>query len=375
MPQIPNLARLLSTLPFVPEESRMDRIEQKRKELDFSRSAFKAELLSDWQWFRNELNVAIANCKNQAFGDGLKDCESLELPLMMYTGVSGHLGSEGLKAMEYAIYEWYELYPILRDWPNVYKLNRGGVTPDVLSAYFSSVPSKYEPPYMVQNLGCAEQGIPVQFIDWHVYLKELDFKDKLVYAAGCLEGMKNGFRPLFDTQDAVKELVMKEVRDHISGFPFLMNWESGERTLDKSELKAHGKRVGRKYLAWVMIFENPNYFTPDLRKTYLWPKETPKANSGKLTLAEVAILCYYNQESVTSENGDEVAMKYGHKSGKKLIQVYGAYHSNKVKDRGTLRKNKNLLDRLERVKAWLSKGALEHIERDIKALKLVIENN
>lgn len=65
----------------------------------------------------------------------------------------------------------------------------------------------------------------------------------------------------------------------------------------------------------------------------LWFKqkrsEIPVNNkTGSLTLGQVALIHFYNNEPITRKNHNAIARQYGHNSGEKLFQKYTHYASN-----------------------------------------------
>jgi len=71
----------------------------------------------------------------------------------------------------------------------------------------------------------------------------------------------------------------------------------------------------------------------------------------KLSLAQIALIYAYNNESITNDNKNVIAEKYGHKSGHKLYQHFNYYHypTNRKGDEGSIQKNKNKIKLIESV--------------------------
>ncbi|MCK9613288.1 MAG: hypothetical protein M0R16_10385 [Bacteroidales bacterium] len=71
----------------------------------------------------------------------------------------------------------------------------------------------------------------------------------------------------------------------------------------------------------------------------------------KLTLRQIALLCFYKGRRVTRENGNEIAKEYGLNSGEKLFQHYSFYLSrqNRIAKEPTHKKSLNKISLIESV--------------------------
>src|SRR5690606_33823830 len=55
-----------------------------------------------------------------------------------------------------------------------------------------------------------------------------------------------------------------------------------------------------------------------------WFENTPKV-SEKLTIKQIALIYIYKNKRITENNANEIVKEYGHKSGRKLYQMYLRY--------------------------------------------------
>jgi hypothetical protein len=147
--------------------------------------------------------------------------------------------------------------------------------------------------------------------------------------------------------------------------------------------------------------QNKDYKTDIYRKervkNYIWNKERIKAlvriindvdvvsinkhtdNSSKFTIRQIALKHVYENKSITRENGNSIAKKYGHHSGEKLFQVFTEY-SSPTNRKGaptncTEKKLRNKIELFESVIETLSEKYKEKAIGEVDNLKRLLLNN
>jgi hypothetical protein len=94
------------------------------------------------------------------------------------------------------------------------------------------------------------------------YLGNLNLIPFDSYSEGFLIGYNSNFIPYIDTPEARLQLLRKEIEAPLNGFPFdLISKEYS----DKLVLE-YGRKIGRLYKAWEIVFENPAIFSDDLKQ-------------------------------------------------------------------------------------------------------------
>ena len=108
----------------------------------------------------------------------------------------------------------------------------------------------------------------------------------------------------------------------------------------------------------------------------LWFKQkraelTANKKLNTLTLGQVALIRFYNNEPVTRQNHNAIARQYGHNSGEKLFQKYTYYSSssNRKGAEDSLTKLKNKVELFESVLDYIAAPHLPKIQEEIIALK------
>lgn len=119
---------------------------------------------------------------------------------------------------------------------------------------------------------------------------------------------------------------------------------------------------------------------------YIWNKERirvlntflkldePKTKSS-LSLSQIALIHAYNEDYITRDNGNEIAEKYGHKSGEKLYQKFLEYHSSSERkgDTGSKIKNKNKIKLIKSVIIHLPNNLKDRARDEVLSLELIQE--
>jgi hypothetical protein len=113
----------------------------------------------------------------------------------------------------------------------------------------------------------------------------------------------------------------------------------------------------------------------------LWFKEkrsgfmSPDRKTEHLTLGQVALIRFFNQEPVTRQNHNAIARQYGHTSGEKLFQKYTYYtgNANRKGAEGSLAKLKNKIVLFESILAYIVDSQLPRITTEIVALKALYQ--
>ena len=108
----------------------------------------------------------------------------------------------------------------------------------------------------------------------------------------------------------------------------------------------------------------------------LWFKQkraelTVNTKLNALTLGQIALIRFYNNDPVTRQNHNAIARQYGHTSGEKLFQKYTYYSSNANRKgaEDSLAKLKNKIELFESVLDYVAAPHLSKIQEEIVALK------
>ena len=103
-------------------------------------------------------------------------------------------------------------------------------------------------------------------------------------------------------------------------------------------------------------------------------------SSQAFSLPQIALIYIYNDdESITRDNANEIAKKYGYESlnsGEKLYQKFIKYYNvtDRKGDEGTKRKNNNKIKLLKSVIEFLPEDKHEKVKDEIKTLETLTEN-
>lgn len=181
------------------------------------------------------------------------------------------------------------------------------------------------------------------------------------------------FRNTINIQDRVKtELLLsrgdnqrvlnwrRELEKLINSFPdeyFQKMDESDERYSNRSELQ--------KLLLEILQWADENISVNTTKNTEL-----------KLTLREIALLHAYKNQDITVDNDNEIALKYGHKSGRKLRQHYNKFRKQNERTGFydyEVRKIKNQINYIENVIGFLVGEELDMARNDIQILQSKID--
>lgn len=104
----------------------------------------------------------------------------------------------------------------------------------------------------------------------------------------------------------------------------------------------------------------------------IFPELRPVVNKGsKLTIDQIALNLYYEGETVTIENADEIIKKYGLTSGKKLYQQASFYskRANRLAIRETKKKQENKIKLFEFVIDLLPPDKKQQAKDELKILE------
>lgn len=102
-----------------------------------------------------------------------------------------------------------------------------------------------------------------------------------------------------------------------------------------------------------------------------------KKNEAKpeLSLRQVALLCIYNGEYITRENGNGIAKKHGHNTGERLYQFYNKYASSTGrKSSESKRKDSLLLKDIEKVINYLPIEKQDKPKEEAELLRNIVQN-
>lgn len=107
------------------------------------------------------------------------------------------------------------------------------------------------------------------------------------------------------------------------------------------------------------------------------PEPSQTTNSKpKLSLSQIALIYVYNGEQITRHNGNEVAAKYGHKSGDKLYQNYNRYNSKSNRmGSGTEKEDNYKINLLQSVVALVNTDKKQQVLDEIETLNSNREKN
>jgi hypothetical protein len=109
----------------------------------------------------------------------------------------------------------------------------------------------------------------------------------------------------------------------------------------------------------------------------LLPQPTSKQKQKqKLSMNQIALLCFYMGLQITRDNGNEIAEKFGHKSGDKLYQCFTKYSStaNRKGDPGTEQMLKNKIKLIESVIELLPIENQQQAKDELSILKTIYES-
>jgi hypothetical protein len=95
----------------------------------------------------------------------------------------------------------------------------------------------------------------------------------------------------------------------------------------------------------------------------------------EVTLSELALRYFYEGHSITRKNCNEVALKFGYKSGEKLFQHFSKYSSrqNRIAKEVTFKKSINKLKLFQKVVLSLSGTPKKNASDEINTLKAAID--
>jgi hypothetical protein len=133
--------------------------------------------------------------------------------------------------------------------------------------------------------------------------------------------------------------------------------------------KDAGYEGGQLYRAWYLILQNHALFEPMFKAGTL---EGAKKNiKVQLSVDQVAIMRLFNNEPVTKENHNEIALQYGHTSGHKLYLRYNWYAkgSNRKASESSIEKLLNKIKRFEGVVPYVIANRQSKILDEITALE------
>lgn len=240
---------------------------------------------------------------------------------------------------------------------------------NIYSAYFSK---GNEP--LFHSLEIEGQPIPIFRIvldlekKYKPRFKEMHLAE---YAKGFTEAMKHEFAPTINTPENIKEMVLTEVQNGSQfGFPErVKDSKKQERYFDAKDVYEYGFRVGKVYKAWSIIFETPKYFEDG------FPKLKADKSKAKFTLPQLALFLFYNGQTVTRINGNEIAKQYGHNSGEKLFQLFTKFSSraNRIGKEDTKKKNQNKLELFGVVIAELTSEAKHRATDEMNTLNATVQ--
>lgn len=260
---------------------------------------------------------------------------------------------------------------------------------------------KCNPAYQVQVYG----SYPLMS-DWNLLNLKINDPNKKEYDKSIVwehlklfaEGFKHGYSnfeneiiqsrsSIFNNADNYNQLIFDYVTGNMGinganilspnyGGNFPERIEKGAHTF--SGWKDSGTKAGYLYRAWILIFNNHRLFKSLFEKNdTVEPKLSTSNGYPSLSLKEIALLFRYKNEDIDSQNADEIALMYGHKSGKKLSLIYNAYNksNDRCGDSGSPTKNKNQFKRIEKIIPYLPESAKIKAEDELKILEGIIHKN
>lgn len=149
--------------------------------------------------------------------------------------------------------------------------------------------------------------------------------------------------------------------------------------ISKKAIELHIRRTNSSPITKKDIANIQSDFVEYKKKQYSYPKQQLLKNHSKenLTISQVALMYVYLGLQITRENGNEIAEKYGHKSGDKLFQKYSYYSS--LANRKGEPKNcteltfNNKIKLFESVIELLPKNKQDRAKDEVSILKKIFE--
>lgn len=216
----------------------------------------------------------------------------------------------------------------------------------------------------------------------HIHCTATDFKtdiSELCNKCPLVEIIENGIK----NQIIFQAIQQKEI----------LNTEQFKEYIN-SEIKNAQNSMQKTFL---IEQQNKEYKNDNYRKTriknYIWNKERIKAlndflnndnafedklKNKKYTISQIALKYVYENNSITRENGNSIALKYGHNSGEKLFQKF-THYSSTANRKGkpnlcTKKKMQNKIDLIESVIKIISDNKKHRAIDEVNILKTILEN-
>ena len=202
-----------------------------------------------------------------------------------------------------------------------------------------------------------------------------------------LETLKNNFNKRLDRSEDKQEFIRLEkekidrilnenpgiLQDVIGGHKDFMAVSNIEYIRIKKQYQRYknGQVTNPSYSLSKRKNENVNY---RIKLNYEYKKwlenEIIPQQENKLTIDEIALIYYYTDKQITRKNGDEIAQKYGHKSGEKLYQRY-LYYSSRANRLGydSKQKLKNKIDKFINIINYLPNDQKDKTTDEFKIMK------
>lgn len=181
---------------------------------------------------------------------------------------------------------------------------------------------------------------------------------------------KNNIIPLPFNRKSELELVNEhletEKRNLSESEPLFVEIKDWEK-----ETIAYIKQLAEYYQDWVKTEHLHNNWPETISPQF--SKESTNNQKSHLTITQIALLYVYKGDLITKENGNEIAFKYGHKSGDKLYQKFSWYSSvanrKAIPDPLTKKKLQNKIDLIESIIEILPNDKQGRAKDEVSILK------
>lgn len=121
----------------------------------------------------------------------------------------------------------------------------------------------------------------------------------------------------------------------------------------------------------ILTNEIDNYLLSKMEEVKLWwvsKSKLPLSSAKILTVEQIALVCYFNEVEVNRKNANQIALKYGQKSGEKIYQRCNFYSKKGNRDANpdTMLKLKNKIKLFNSILPYVTvnkNGLLSAIEK------------
>lgn len=244
------------------------------------------------------------------------------------------------------------LYEAYQDWIRNF--------PFEVSSYFGDLKQQYQKQLPIID-GTPEVNLYNNLVKVKIVTKErlfqvlIDLTNKLLTQVNGLALYDQGM--LNNTNKIKLELIIAERKRKI---------EQGYKYTSPDESTQYKKMI--QY--WL---KDERRFIAEITPLIATSTVPSKTHSDKLSVPQIALIYVYEGKSITRENAQEIANKYGHNSAQSLFQKF-TYYSSAANRKGrptpaTPKKFKNKIELLQSVLPHLSEEAKPRVNDEIQTLK------